>query len=240
MIEKRALLYEGKAKKLFTTNDNEILFVEYLNQVTALNGLKKDPMQGKGALNNQITTLIFKYLTSVGIENHFIEEISKSEQLIKKVIMFPLEVVVRNYAAGSFSKRLGIAEGTPLPFPVLEFYYKVDELDDPIINEDHVAALAIATKSQVETIKEKALEINQALIQLFTQLGIQLVDFKIEFGQLADGTIILADEISPDTCRLWDQATQEHLDKDLYRREMGDIIPVYEEVLRRLEEKNNL
>ncbi|MGX7419595.1 phosphoribosylaminoimidazolesuccinocarboxamide synthase [Carnobacterium gallinarum] len=237
-MEKKELLYEGKAKKLFKTNEEEKLWVTYLNQATALNGVKKDTIAGKGQLNNQITSLIFSYLKQAGINSHFIQQISETDQLIEAVKMFPLEVVIRNVAAGSFSKRLGISEGTALDFPILEFYFKEDKLDDPMINEDHIAYLKIATKSEVQQIKELAHRINLALIQLFKDIGIRLVDFKLEFGKRQDGTIILADEISPDTCRLWDLATNEHLDKDIYRLDLGDLVPVYEEVLTRLKKLN--
>lgn len=234
-MEKLALLYEGKAKKMFTTTDEDVIWVEYLNQATALNGAKKDTIQGKGLLNNQITSLIFEKLKEKGVESHFIKKISKNEQLVKKVSIIPLEVVVRNVAAGSFSKRLAIKEGTPLAFPIIEFYFKADELDDPIINEDHVKVLNIATEEEISTIKEIAMKVDQALIELFDAVGIRLIDFKIEVGRTKDGAILLADEISPDTCRLWDKATNEHLDKDIYRRDLGDLVPVYQEVLERLE-----
>lgn len=233
-VEKKELLYEGKAKKLFKTNNEDELWVTYLNQATALNGAKKDAIAGKGELNNQITSLIFTYLKKVGITSHFIQRISETDQLIEAVTMFPLEVVIRNVAAGSFSKRLGIPEGTALDFPILEFYFKEDKLDDPMINEDHIAFLQIASESEVAKIKELAHQVNEALISLFKQLNIRLIDFKLEFGKRSNGTIILADEISPDTCRLWDLKTNEHLDKDIYRRDLGDLVPVYQEVLQRL------
>lgn len=234
-MEKLDLLYEGKAKKMFQTTDKDVIWVEYLNQATALNGAKKDTIQGKGELNNQITSLIFEKIAAKGIESHFIKKISKNEQLIKKVDIIPLEVVVRNIAAGSFSKRLAITEGTPLAFPIIEFYFKNDELDDPIINEDHVEVLNIATNEEIAIIKAIARKVNKALLELFDAIDIRLVDFKIEVGRTADGTILLADEISPDTCRLWDKATNDHLDKDIYRRDLGDLVPVYQEVLNRLE-----
>ncbi|MGK0551552.1 phosphoribosylaminoimidazolesuccinocarboxamide synthase [Enterococcus faecalis] len=238
MCHKQRLLYEGKAKKLYQTNDEACLLVEYLDQVTALNGLKKEALPGKATLNNQITSAIFEYLAKTGIETHFIREISKNEQLVKRIEMFPLEVVVRNIAAGSFAKRLAIEAGTRLPFPVLEFYYKADELDDPILNEDHVKVLAIASAQQLTEIKNQALKINQTLSHLYDELAITLIDFKVEFGTLADGRIILADEVSPDTCRLLDQKTGQQLDKDLYRQGLGDIRPLYAEVLKRLQTIN--
>ncbi|MBO1298775.1 MULTISPECIES: phosphoribosylaminoimidazolesuccinocarboxamide synthase [unclassified Enterococcus] len=233
-MEKRDLLYEGKAKRMFRTNDESVLWVEYLDQVTALNGGMKDQMQGKAELNNQITSAIFEYLATQGIKNHFIEKLSKTEQLIKKRSIIPLEVVVRNIAAGSFSKRLGVEEGQVLPTPIVEFYYKKDELDDPFINDAHVTFLELATPVEIAELKKQALQINEHLSELFKKIDLQLVDFKVEFGRTASGEIELADEISPDTCRLWDLVTHEHMDKDVYRRKIGDIIPVYQEVLNRL------
>lgn len=236
-VEKGTLLYEGKAKQLFQTDDPEAIWVEYLNQATALNGAKKDQINGKGELNNQITSLIFDFLAGKGIKNHFIKRLSATEQLIQSVEIIPLEVVVRNVAAGSFSKRLAIPEGTALKKPIVEFYYKNDALDDPMIIDDHIRFLEIATDEELAILRHMALEVDQALIELFDSMAIQLIDFKLEFGRQKDGTILLADEISPDTCRLWDKKTQEHLDKDIYRRDLGDIIPVYQEVLNRLEKR---
>jgi len=233
-MEKGQLLYEGKAKKLYYTDEKDVLWVEYLNQATALNGLKKDAIAGKGQLNNQITSIIFEKLAEKGIQSHFIKRISDTEQLIKKVTIIPLEVVLRNVAAGSFSKRLGVTEGTALAHPIVEFYFKEDALDDPFINDEHIELLNIATNEEIAELKANARKVNEALIELFDGIGIQLIDFKLEFGRLENGTIILSDEISPDTCRLWDKATQEHLDKDIYRRDLGDIVPVYQEVLNRL------
>lgn len=212
----------------------DYLRVEYLDQVTALNGAKKDQLNGKGALNNQITARIFTELTRRGIDNHFINQLSKHEQLVERLEIVKLEVVIRNSAAGSFSKRFGIEEGTPLLFPVLEFYYKEDSLDDPFINEDHIKLLGIADEVTIKAIKVQAHKINKELCQLFAKIQIKLIDFKVEFGQRPDGTIILADEVTPDTCRLWDRETNKRLDKDLYRKNLGDILPVYEEVLQRL------
>lgn len=234
-MEKLALQYQGKAKKLYATEDPNVLWVEYLNQATALNGLKKDEIKGKGILNNAITSLIFQELSATGIASHFIEKISESEQLVQKVTIVPLEVVVRNYAAGSFTKRLGLAEGTKLAQPIVEFYYKNDDLADPLINDDTVLALNLATATEIATIKDAARQVNEVLIALFHRLKIRLIDFKIEFGRDTTGAILLADEISPDTCRLWDETTNEHLDKDIYRRDLGELLPVYQEVLRRLE-----
>lgn len=239
-MEKLELLYEGKAKKLYTTDEAGVLWVEYMDQATALNGAKKDAIAGKGEMNNQITSLIFERLKAEGVPSHFIEKLSKTEQLVEQVTIVPLEVVVRNVAAGSFSKRLAIPEGTELSTPLVEFYYKNDELDDPFINDAHVEYLQIADAAEIATIKTMALHINEVLKQMFQEIGIKLIDFKIEFGRKADGTILLADEISPDTCRLWDAATNEHLDKDIYRRDLGDLVPVYQEVLSRLENQNSV
>lgn len=238
-MEKKSLMYEGKAKKLYETDDAEVIWVEYLDQATALNGAKKNAIQGKGSRNNQITSRLFELVQSSGIQSHFIEQLSDTEQVIRLVSMFPLEVVVRNIAAGSFSKRLGVEEGTRLPFPILEFYLKNDKLDDPIINDDHVKVLEIATEDEIMMIKSLSFQVNNALIKIFDEIDIILVDFKLEFGKTSDGEIILADEISPDTCRLWDKETNDHLDKDIYRRDLGDLIPVYDEVLRRLNSLDN-
>lgn len=236
-VEKGTLIYEGKAKQLFQTDDPAIIWVEYLNQATALNGAKKDQISGKGELNNQITGLIFDFLKSKGITNHYIKQLSETEQLIKNVEIIPLEVVVRNIAAGSFSKRLAIPEGTPLKSPIVEFYYKNDELDDPMVIDAHILTLELATAEELTQLRQKALAVGEALTELFDSIDITLVDFKLEFGRQKDGSILLADEVSPDTCRLWDKQTNEHLDKDIYRRDLGDIIPVYQEVLNRLEKR---
>ena len=206
--------------------------MEYLDQATALNG-QKDKVLGKGALNNQITSLILNIYSNRRFPI-ILSKVSEHEQLIQAVEMIPLEVVVRNYAAGSFSKRLAIEEGTKLVTPIIEFYYKEDRLDDPFINEDHIQFLKVATPAEIVEIKALALQINQALSQLFQRLNICLIDFKIEIGRTKANQLLLADEISPDTCRLWDLNTNEHLDKDVYRRELGEIVPVYEEVLQRL------
>ncbi|MFM2490434.1 MAG: phosphoribosylaminoimidazolesuccinocarboxamide synthase [Enterococcus avium] len=236
-MEKGTLIYEGKAKQLFQTDDPAIIWVEYLNQATALNGAKKDQISGKGELNNQITGLIFDFLKSKGITNHYIKQLSETEQLIQNVEIIPLEVVVRNIAAGSFSKRLAIPEGTPLKSPIVEFYYKNDELDDPMVIDAHILALELATAEELTQLRQKALAVGEALTELFDSIDTTLVDFKLEFGRQKDGSILLADEVSPDTCRLWDKQTNEHLDKDIYRRDLGDIIPVYQEVLNRLEKR---
>ena len=231
------MLYTGKAKKLFSTDLDNMLWVEYLDQATALNGGKKDRVLGKAELNNQITCIIFEELANHGIKSHFVCKLSNTEQLVEGVEIIPLEVVVRNFAAGSFSKRLAIQEGLKLDVPILELYYKEDALDDPFVNEDHVKFLGLATEAELVALKKAALRINRCLIELFDQINIRLIDFKIEFGRRADGTLLLSDEISPDTCRLWDKQTNEHLDKDVYRRELGDLVPVYQEVLTRLNNK---
>ncbi|OZG52996.1 phosphoribosylaminoimidazolesuccinocarboxamide synthase [Pseudoscardovia suis] len=238
-MEKLGKLYEGKAKKLYATNDPDVLWVEYMNQATAGNGAKKAQIQGKGELNNRITTLIFKLLAKRGIPSHFIKQISDNEQLVRKMTMFPLEIIMRNVAAGSFSKRYGVKEGSALKQPILEFCYKSDELGDPFINDDDLLALGLATREQLEVISAKTREINRALIDIFKSIDVNLIDFKIEMGVTSDGTILLADEITPDTCRLWNATADgsiEHLDKDLFRRDLGNIIPAYEDICSRLED----
>lgn len=233
-MEKGRLLYEGKAKQLFETDDENILFVSYKDSATAFNGEKKEDIDGKGILNNKITTILFEQLKSKGIESHFVEQISDNEQLVRKVDIIPLEVVVRNIAAGSLSKRLGIKEGTPLKNTIVEFYYKDDELGDPLLTNAHIELLALATPEEIVTLQTKALEINQVLQPIFKEIGVTLIDFKLEFGKTANGEIILADEISPDTCRLWDDKTNNKLDKDVFRRNLGSLTEVYEIILSRL------
>lgn len=233
-VEKGRLLYEGKAKQLFETDDEDILFVSYKDSATAFNGEKKEDIDGKGILNNKITTILFEQLKSKGIESHFVEQISDNEQLVRKVDIIPLEVVVRNIAAGSLSKRLGIKEGTPLKNTIVEFYYKDDELGDPLLTNAHIELLALATPEEIVTLQTKALEINQVLQPIFKEIGVTLIDFKLEFGKTANGEIILADEISPDTCRLWDDKTNNKLDKDVFRRNLGSLTEVYEIILSRL------
>ncbi|PKR83971.1 phosphoribosylaminoimidazolesuccinocarboxamide synthase [Heyndrickxia camelliae] len=233
-MEKNELLYEGKAKRIYATEETGVLWVEYKDSATAFNGVKKSEITGKGILNNEISSLIFANLQEMGVESHFIRKISETEQLVKQVSIIPLEVVTRNVIAGSLAKRLGIEEGTPLKKPVVEFYYKNDELGDPIITEDHIEILGIASLEEVNLLRKKAIKINEVLLELFLQLGIRLVDFKLEFGKDANGEILLADEISPDTCRLWDVKTNEKLDKDVFRRDLGDLKTVYTEILNRL------
>ena len=240
-MQKLSQLYEGKAKKLFTTENTEVLWVEYLDQATAGNGARKEQIKGKGRLNNRITAVIFNELAYRGIASHFISQISNTEQLVRRMEMFPLEIIMRNIAAGSFARRYGREEGTLLSRPVLELCLKDDTLGDPFINTDDAIALGLATRDQLDIISAKAREINHALTAIFNDINVTLVDFKVEMGRTSDGTILLADEITPDTCRLWDTAKTaeghvEHLDKDLFRRDMGNIIPAYEEILDRLEE----
>lgn len=227
-------LYEGKAKRIYATDDEQIVLVEYKDSATAYNGQKKADITGKGRLNNEITSLLFLKLKEQGIESHFIERISETEQLVKKVSIIPLEVVVRNVAAGSFSKRLGVEEGSDLTKPIVEFYLKNDELGDPLLTIDHILELKVATTQEATILREKALQINTVLSSFFNDLGIRLIDFKLEFGTDADGNILLADEISPDTCRLWDSETNEKLDKDVFRRDLGSLTDAYENILTRL------
>ncbi|WP_146549840.1 MULTISPECIES: phosphoribosylaminoimidazolesuccinocarboxamide synthase [Rummeliibacillus] len=233
-MEKGQLLYEGKAKKLYATEDEKILFVEYKDSATAFNGEKKAEIAGKGVLNNNITSLIFEKLKTAGIDSHFVEKISDNEQLVKKVDIIPIELVVRNIAAGSLAKRLGIEEGTPLKRPIVEFYYKNDDLGDPMISEEHIDVLGIASKEEVKALYDNGLKINEILRPFFEEIDVILVDFKLEFGRDENGHVLLADEISPDTCRLWDAKTKQHLDKDVFRRDLGDLTEVYKIILSRL------
>ncbi|WP_018664450.1 phosphoribosylaminoimidazolesuccinocarboxamide synthase [Heyndrickxia acidiproducens] len=228
------LVYEGKAKRLYETEDPNVLRVEYKDSATAFNGVKKAEIAGKGHLNNEITSLIFKRLAEKGVGSHFIRKISSREQLVQRVKIIPLEVVVRNVVAGSLSKRLGIEEGTAMEQPIVEFYYKNDELGDPLITEDHALLLGIASLEELKVLRAKALTVNTSLQALFLEAGVRLVDFKLEFGRSEEGEILLADEISPDTCRLWDRATNQKLDKDVFRRELGSLTEVYQEILNRL------
>ena len=232
-MEKLDMLYEGKAKKVFKTIDEELLIIEYKDDATAFNGIKKGSISGKGVINNKMTNIIFKYLAENGIETHLMEELGERESLVKKVSIVPLEVIVRNVAAGSFSTKYGIEEGTILLSPVLEFSYKNDELGDPIINDMQIIAIGLASKEELSDISAKALRINELMKSYFMERGIKLIDFKIEFGRYK-GKIILADEVSPDTCRLWDAETNEKLDKDRFRRDLGGIEEAYEEVWKRI------
>lgn len=234
------LLYEGKAKRIYRTEDDTIVRVEYKNSATAFNGVKKAEIAGKGRLNNEITSLLFLKLKEQGIESHFIKKISETEQLVKKVSIIPLETVVRNIAAGSLAKRLGIEEGKELTQPMVEFYYKNDELGDPLLTIDHILELKVATEEEIAILREKALEVNKVLSSFFAGLGIRLIDFKLEFGKDQKGQILLADEISPDTCRLWDMKTNEKLDKDVFRRDLGSLTDAYEQILARLGGKQHV
>lgn len=233
-MEKQALLYEGKAKRIYATDDAGVVRVHYKDSATAFNGEKKAEIVGKGRLNNEITSLLFSKLSENGIKSHFIKKISGNEQLVRRVEIIPIEVVVRNLAAGSFSKRLGVVEGLKLSRPIVEFYLKDDELGDPLITEDHIDVLKLASAGEVAELKESALKINSVLGGFFTEIGVTLIDFKLEFGRDADGSILLADEISPDTCRLWDMETKEKLDKDVFRRDLGNLTDAYETILTRL------
>ncbi len=232
-MEKREQLYEGKAKKVFATDDPCVVIVDYKDDATAFNGEKKGTIEGKGVINNRMTNHVFKLLEKEGVPTHYIEELSDRETAVKKVEIVPLEVIIRNIAAGSFSKRLGVKEGTPFKRPTIEFSYKNDELGDPLINSYFALALELATEEEIETIKKYAFKVNDVLKKYFLGAGIELVDFKIEFGRYK-GEIILADEISPDTCRLWDVNTHEKLDKDRFRRDLGNVEEAYQEVFKRL------
>ena len=233
-MEKRAQLYEGKAKKVFATDDPELLIVDYKDDATAFNGEKKGTILGKGVVNNRMSNFLMQLLEKDGVPTHFVKELSERETLVKKVTIVPLEVIIRNIAAGSFSKRYGVEEGTPLKQPSWEFSYKNDDLGDPLINEYHVLALGLATQEDIDTISKYAFHVNDFLKAYFLKLDVELVDFKLEFGKTSDGTIVLADEISPDTCRFWDVHTHEKLDKDRFRRNMGGEVEAYQEMMRRL------
>lgn len=227
------LMYEGKAKKVFKTDDEDLLIVAYKDDATAFNGLKKGTIVGKGIVNNRMSNYLCKILEEKGIPTHYVEELDERRTVVKKVEIVPLEVIIRNKAAGSFSKRLGVAEGTELKSSTLEFSYKNDDLGDPLINSYMALALGLATKEEIEKITEMAFKINEELKEIFKNIGIELIDFKLEFGRY-HGEIILADEISPDTCRYWDIETHDHLDKDRFRRDLGDAEGAYQEVYRRL------
>ena len=228
------LLYEGKAKKIFSTENENEFIVYYKDDATAFNGEKKAKISSKGILNNKISTIMFEQLAKDGIESHFIKSLSDREMLVKKVKILPLEVIVRNISAGSFCKRYGVEEGIVLNTPIFEMSYKNDELGDPLLNDDHAIALNLATKEEIEFLRSQTLKINEIMKKFFLNMDLKLVDFKLEFGKDVDGKIILADEISPDTCRLWDVNTNEKLDKDRFRRNLGDLVEGYQEVLARL------
>ena len=233
-MEKREQLYEGKAKKVFAPDNPEMLIVSYKDDATAFNGLKKGTIVGKGVINNKMSNLLMQRLEKAGIPTHYVQELSERETLVKKVSIVPLEVIVRNIAAGSFSKRYGVQEGVVFDAPTIEFSYKNDELGDPLLNEYHALALHLATPEEIETIKKYSFTVNEQLQAFWLECGVTLVDFKLEFGRLSDGSIVLADEISPDTCRLWDSKTGEKLDKDRFRRDLGGVEDAYAEVMMRL------
>ncbi len=233
-MEKKDFLYEGKAKKVFTTDDPSLYLIEYKNSLTAFNALKKDSIEGKGRLNNLISTTLFEFLNKKGIPTHFVKRLDDLRQLVKKVAIVPIEVVVRNITTGTLCKRLGVEEGLRLSRPLVELYLKDDALGDPIITEDHALLFGWATEEQLSKIKEITLKVNSLLTSLFSKLGIILVDFKLEFGTDDEGNLLLADEISPDTCRFWDEKTNNRLDKDRFRKDLGDVLGAYEEIWRRL------
>lgn len=233
-MNKEKLLYEGKAKKVFTTEDKDLLIVSYKDDATAFNGIKKGTIDEKGSINNRVSNHLMKLLEEQGVPTHVVEEINDRETIVKKVDIIPLEVIVRNIAAGSLSKRLGLEEGTKLEKTVLEYCYKKDELGDPMINDYHIYALNLATKEELDTIANYAFKVNEILTKYLASANIELIDFKIEFGKTSDGTVILADEISPDTCRFWDLVTKEKLDKDRFRRDLGNVEGAYQEILKRL------
>ena len=234
-MEKKEQLYEGKAKKVYATDDPELLIVAYKDDATAFNGLKKGTIAGKGVINNQMSNRLMAKLEKSGVPTHYVKELSERETLVKKVSIVPLEVIVRNIAAGSFSKRYGVEEGIVFEQPTIEFSYKNDDLGDPLLNTYHALALKLATPAEIETIKEYSFKVNEFLKAFWKECGVTLVDFKLEFGRLSDGTIVLADEISPDTSRLWDAKTGEKLDKDRFRRDMGGVEEAYAEIMSRLE-----
>ena len=233
-MEKLEQLYEGKAKKVFATADPDLVIVSYKDDATALDGKKRGTIVGKGVINNKMSNFMMQKLEKVGVPTHFVEQLSDRETVVTKVSIVPLEVIIRNIAAGSFSKRYGVEEGTDLKISTIEFSYKNDDLHDPLINDYHAIALGLATPEEIEQIKEYAFKVNDMMKEYLLGLGIILVDFKLEFGKTSDGTLVLADEISPDTCRFWDVKTHAHLDKDLFRRDLGGAEEAYQEVMRRL------
>ena len=233
-MEKKEQLYEGKAKKVFATDDANLVIVDYKDDATAFNGEKKGTIAGKGAINNVMSNHLFQLLEQQGVPTHYVEQLSERETVVKKVSIVPLEVIIRNISAGSFAKRFGVEEGIVFDEPTIEFSYKNDDLGDPLMNAYHAIALKLATREEIERIKTMAFKINEVMKQYFDTLNVTLVDFKLEFGKTADGTIVLADEISPDTCRLWDKTTGEKLDKDRFRRDMGGVEEAYQEIMNRV------
>ena len=233
-MEKKEQLYEGKAKKVFATDDPNLVIVDYKDDATAFNGLKKGSIAGKGVINNVMSNHMFQLLEKQGVPTHFVEQLSERETLVKKVSIVPLEVIIRNISAGSFAKRFGVEDGFVFDEPTIEFSYKNDDLGDPLMNAYHAVALKAATREEIETIKSMAFKVNEVMKQYFDSLNVILVDFKLEFGKTADGKIVLADEISPDTCRLWDKTTKEKLDKDRFRRDLGGVEEAYQEIMKRV------
>ena len=233
-MTKGKLLYEGKAKKIFETDNPEVLLVSYKDDATAFNGVKRGTIEGKGLINNKVTNYMMRLLEKSQIPTHYIEEISDRETLVKKVSIIPIEVIIRNVSAGSFAKNYGVEEGIIFDEPTIEFSYKNDKLGDPLINSYHAIALKLATKEEIETIKKYAFKINEEMKKFFISINVKLIDFKLEFGKLEDGTIVLADEISPDTCRFWDATTNEKLDKDRFRRDLGNVEGAYKEMMKRI------
>ena len=233
-MEKKEQLYEGKAKKVFATEDATLCIVSYKDDATAFNGLKKGTIAGKGVVNNRMSNMLMQLLEKKGVPTHFVKELSERDTLVKKVKIVPLEVIIRNVSAGSFAKRYGVPEGIVFDEPTIEFSYKCDALDDPLLNSYHALALKLATKEEIETIKQYAFKVNEVLKEYFLHLGVRLIDFKLEFGRLPSGEIVLADEISPDTCRFWDAQTGEKLDKDRFRRDMGGVEAAYQEIFKRV------
>ena len=233
-MQKMEQMYEGKAKKVFATDDPNLCIVSYKDDATAFNGKKKGTIVGKGVVNNRMSNFMFQLLEKHGIPTHFVKELNDRETLVKKVTIVPLEVIMRNKAAGSMAKRLGLKEGTELLCPVLEFSYKCDELDDPMVNESHILAAGFATKEDLDTISDMSRKINEIMCEFFASVGVELIDFKLEFGRTSDGQIVLADEISPDTCRFWDINTHEKLDKDRFRRDLGGVEEAYAEMMKRI------
>lgn len=233
-MEIKEKLYEGKAKSVYATENPEVLLVDYKDDATAFNGLKKGTISGKGAINNRVTNFMMQLLEKKGVPTHFVEEIDERKTLVKKVSIVPLEVIIRNISAGSFAKNYGVEEGIVFDEPTIEFSYKNDDLGDPLINQYHAIALKLATKEEIETIKTLAFKVNEEMKTFFKGLKVDLVDFKLEFGRLSDGSIVLADEISPDTCRFWDSETHEKLDKDRFRRDLGNVEDAYQEMMKRI------
>ena len=233
-MEIKEMLYEGKAKQVFATEDPEVVMVHYKDDATAFNGLKKGTITGKGVINNQVTNFMMQKLEQAGVPTHFVQELNERDTLVKKVQIVPLEVIIRNISAGSFAKRFGVEEGIVFENPTIEYSYKNDDLGDPMINTAQALALKLATPAEIETIRTMAFKVNEVMKAFFAEVGVDLVDFKLEFGRLSDGTIVLADEISPDTCRFWDSKTHEKLDKDRFRRDLGGVEDAYVEMRRRI------